>query len=1092
MFEHLILNLSLLAIFTFIGVQLFQQNFVRRRSNAIKMLSVGIYIGLIGTSLLFFSVPYHTDAELDLRSIALLVAVHFGGGISGLITLVVMTMPEVHDPAVWLRAIVVGLFVLLGAVVLRKQVRSYWYRWTLLSLMLVFIFMAACCAAGSEGFDRQLGAFVLTSFFGNLFIAALLRYLMKVDDWQTKLKETKDELSSTLRLQHGITFKLIRVDGQFQYKMISGKLLARLGMPNRPEEHFYEDMKPFTLLSEEASRRLERHYERVWESAAPFAFEGMLGGTNVWATLEPIIEDGAVTSIIGGVVDISERKAAERKMIESEERYRSLAENPQDCILELDQEGRILFANSYFCKIARIESELAADQHLFGLKLIFNESQWNKHLNETATSGKKSRFETSIVLMDGRVSEYYVTISEIKGPLESSKSMICSMHEITELKQADQENQAKSRFLARVSHEIRTPLNGIIGMTQLMQHTELTDIQQDYAHKILSSSHLLLGIITDILDLSKIEAGKLNMEQLEFQIDELLYELTSTLGVLKGIKQIEVILESEAGLPDKVVGDPMRLKQILMNLCSNAIKFTEYGHVLVRVERVIEADGIVRLSFTVEDTGIGMTDDQINMLYEPFWQAEYASASKLAGTGLGLPIVKELVQLLGGELHVESSPGIGSRFRFEMEFEVRQQGDRLQWLLPSQDEPYHIHIVEDYPLMREVLARSLNSFDCRVTASSNWESLYRFLDKAERTGERIHCLMLDMEMDDMYGEHTWNQVMGLIRDKEIAVITFTSAYAREEILHIMGDRYADALLNKPTSRLELFRSLHRIVHRKEQFVEDEMKASRDYGASEGPERAHPAVARRSVLLVEDNVINQQVAIELLKMRGLDVHVAGNGLEALELLQRQAVDLILMDMYMPLMNGYETSKRIRENSAYAEVPIIALTANAMQQDHETYYEVGINEILLKPLEAERLNHCLNKWLAPRSSSKRAIEQRTADEVIQLGIQGIEAGSILQRLEGKVSILMHILHLFKKEYTSFADRLIGHMEAGRFRDAEREAHTLIGVAKNLSAHRLTVTAIQLEATLLDSPAAYRTALEAAVAEITNIIDSLPENL
>lgn len=1028
---------------------------------------------------------------MDLRSIALLVAVHFGGGVSGFITLAVMTIPELNDPAVWVRSMVVGTIILFGAVVMKKHIRSYWYRWILQSFMLVFIFMAACCVAGSGQFDRNLVAFLLTSLFGNLFMAALLRYLMKVDDWQTKLKETKDELSSTLRLQHGITFKLVRLDGQFHYKMISGKLLGLLGMPLGSEEHFYENIKPFSLLPTESSGRLERYYERVWESAAPYAFEGMLGGTNVWATLEPIIEDGVVTAIIGGVVDISERKAAERKMIESEERYRSLAENPQDCILELDQEGRILFANSYFCKIAGIGPELAADQHLFGLKLIVNESQWNKHLNETATSGKKSRFETSIVLMDGRVSEYYVTLSEIKGPMESSKSMICSMHEITELKQADQENRAKSRFLARVSHEIRTPLNGIIGMTQLMQHTELTDTQQDYAHKILSSSHLLLGIITDILDLSKIEAGKLNMEQLEFQIDELLYELTSTVGVLKGIKQIEVILESEAGLPDKVIGDPLRLKQILMNLCSNAIKFTEHGHVLVRVERVIEMNGIVRLRFTVRDTGIGMTEDQIDMLYEPFWQAEYASASKLAGTGLGLPIVKELVQLLGGELQVESSPGIGSCFCFELDFQVRQQGDRQQWLLPSQNGPYHVHIVEDYPLMREVLMRSLNSFDCRVTASSSWEALYRFLDKAERTGERIHCLLLDMEMDDMYGEHSWKQVMGRIEHKDIGVITVTSAYAREEIVHIMGERCADALLNKPTSRLELFRSLHRIVHRKERALENEIAGVHD-GGSEGLDMSHAATDRRSVLLVEDNMINQQVAIELLKMRGLDIHVASNGLEALELLKHHAVDLILMDMYMPLMNGYETSKRIREDAAYAEVPIIALTANAMQQDHETYYEIGINEILLKPLEAERLNHCLNKWLAPRPSSRRTSEQRTVDEVIQLGIQGIEIGSVLQRLEGKVSILMHILHLFKKEYATFADRLTDHMEAGRFRDAEREAHTLIGVAKNLSAHRLTVTAIQLEATLLDNPVAYRAVLDAVVAEITIIIASMPESL
>jgi len=1086
MLEHYLLNVTLLAIFVFIGAQLYHHPWTSRMPSSLRMISTGLYCGLTGVILHHFGVAYGEDYVLDLRTTAMIVAVCSGGWRAGLISIAVMTLPETTDPSVWLRSVIVGLINASVAAAAIRLVRSFWRRWLMLAMLPAFTYLSAGLVLGVAIMEREALSFQFIAMLGTLFIGSFLRYLQRVYEWRFQLEEARDELSTTLSLQYGLTFKLVKADGQFVYKMISGKLMQRaIGI----EKDFMENLKAFTVLTRASDiAYLSGQYEKVWKSGEPSSFEGKLSGFNLWITLDPIVENGKVVSIIGCVMDVTESKEAEKRISANEARYRSLAENPQDCILELDMDGRIRFANSYFGQVVGVEPERIADcgLGLFDLKWSINEGQWRKQLKELVATGKKKRFETSIVQADGRASEYYVTLSIITGSAEEGLSLICSMHEITDLKLADRESQAKSRFLARVSHEIRTPLNGIIGMSQLMKQTELTDIQQDYVHKILSSSHLLLGIITDILDLSKIEAGKLNMERSEFQMEELLDELTSTLGVLKGIKQIEVILDSEAGLPDRVVGDPLRLKQILMNLCSNAIKFTDDGHVLIRVQRVSHTESKARLRFTVEDTGIGMTGDQIRMLYEPFWQAEHDSGRTLTGTGLGLAIVKELVVLLGGEMGVLSEPGVGSRFQFELDYAVANRYEPRNWTIEADNGPFHVHIVEDNERMRDVMIRSMQSFGCHVTTSPTWDHLYAFLEGAESVVYPVHCLVLDMEMDDMYGEHTWNRLMGLTGDKPISLVAASSAYAREEIVQMMGGRLPDAMLNKPVSRLELFRTLQRAA-----LTSGERSAA---GAAAdarivGKESVQSAVAR--VLLVEDNVINQQVAVELLEYRGFEVVVAGNGLEALEQLEASEVDMILMDMYMPLLNGYETSKRIREQEAYRDIPIVALTANAMQHDHQSYYEAGINDILLKPLDAELLSKCMDKWLSSvRLRSKRTSEQ-TLIEDIRLRVKGIDMDGVLRRLEGKGSILLHILQLFKKEYTAFADRLIRLVEEGRLREAEREAHTLIGVARNLSAHRLAVAAIQLEAVLLDNPAAYRPALDAVMAEASTIIDSLTAN-
>ncbi|GMK39002.1 hypothetical protein PCCS19_20560 [Paenibacillus sp. CCS19] len=1088
MYEHFLLNLSLLAIFTFVGIQLLVHPYAKSISSKASAILIGLYMGLSGVALYEFGITTSTGSVLSLRAVAILVAMHFGGGIAGIISLMTMTIPNMGDLSAWLRALLVLGAVAVCAFFIIRKTESYKRRWRLLSISTVIVFSVSGLERTYELFRISTTIpYLITAWVGILFIGFLIRYLHKTTEVQEQLKETKDELTNTMRMHNGITFKIIKQDEHYVYKMISGKLLASIAEVLGGELADYDTgLKVASFLPKAESAHFTGQIDSVWKSGIGANYESDLGPFVLWVTMQPIIEDDVVTSVIGSIVDISEQKAAERKFHESEERYLSLAENPQDFILELDRDGAVLFANSYFCNMARIEQHEVIGRSLFELGMKMNEAQWRKHWTEIAATGRKTGFETTLVMADGQVREYDVILSDIHGTTEVEGYMICSMHEITDLKQADQESRAKSRFLARVSHEIRTPLNGIIGLSQLMKHTELSDTQQDYLHKIMSSSHLLLGIINDILDLSKIEAGKLKMEQVDFDMDALIYELTDTLTVLKGIKQVEVIVETDAYLPAQLKGDPLRLKQILMNLCSNAIKFTEHGHVHLYIQQMQRTDLKAVIRFTVEDTGIGMSREQLRMLYEPFWQADYDSGGKQAGTGLGLPIVKELVTLLGGELRVSSEIGFGSRFQFELEMPTVQPDEhRRTWALQTDKSRIRVHLVEDDRLSRDIMARTLESFGCQVTISQTWDHFHQFLDRTSRVSDRIDCIVVDMEMDDMYGEHTWHRIMELCSKNNIAVIALTSAYAREEIVQMMGDQLPEAMLSKPTSRLELFQTLQRIISGGV-FV-----ASSDGQTAVMESMQHDV--QPTILLVEDNAINQQVAGELLRMQGFEVTVANHGLEALEHLQERNFDLILMDMYMPVMNGYEATKRIRANANHSHIPIIALTANAMQSDHQAYYEIGINDIVLKPLDAELLRKCVSQWL-PASRERHVIrrpEERQLYNAIRQSIVGVDLDHMLQRLEGKVSIALHILHLFKKEYKDFADRVTRQLGDGQYRDAAREVHTLIGVAKNMSAHRLAVAAIQLEAVIVDNPIAYASTLEATASEIESIIRSLPEH-
>ncbi len=812
------------------------------------------------------------------------------------------------------------------------------------------------------------------------------------------------------------------------------------------------------------------------------------------AAYEPVQEAGRVTGIIGVCKDITEQKEAEKGL----RLMSKVFENSLDPILITDLTGNIMDLNE-----AAVTTFGYARQHLIGesLKILIsgeeNVSRGRELLRRSVNGEKIRNIEWPRIKQDGTVMPTLLTLSLLRDDHGAPLGIASIVKDISELKQAEKElkdyrdhledlvdertarlkeamqvaeeaTKAKSEFLANMSHEIRTPLNAIIGFSHLAMDTGLNSLQLDYIRKIQTGSQALLGVINDILDFSKIEAGKLSMEIIEFSLEDVLETVTNLVGIKAQEKGLEVIYNIDPSIPGMLIGDPVRLGQILLNLTNNAVKFTQKGELVLGCSVLNEQAGEAELEFYVRDTGIGLTQDHQEKLFQAFTQADSSTTRKYGGTGLGLFISRSLVEMMNGQIRVESEYGKGTTFIFTVR--LKRAGSKTITANLSYDDmgQKKVLVVDDNYVSRTVLEKMLEIMSFRVVQVESAEAGLAEMETAAENKDPFDLVLMDYQMPGMDGLQAAEKIKAS-RQEHIPAIIMVSAYAREELIHKANRMGLDGYLIKPVSPSLLADSIMSALTGKPVF-----RPSHDWQTESLPSVA--AIAGARLLVAEDNEVNQEVARGILEASGLVVATADNGRLAVEALQNHRYDAVLMDINMPEMDGYAASREIRKNPRFKDLPIIAMTANTMTGDREKALAAGMNDHVAKPINVRELLNTLLRWLGPASGrtgwpapAPDALANEKTDvrgPETPLGpIPGIDIRDGLERLAGDVPLYRDLLQKASANQADTARKIKDALDAADLETAQRLAHTVKGVSGNIGAKPLFDAATRLDAALKD---------------------------
>ena len=815
---------------------------------------------------------------------------------------------------------------------------------------------------------------------------------------------------------------------------------------------------PGDMSKDEMDARLRKlKQETVHETVQRRKKNGDLVDVEVHAV--PLSLEGGEQNVLALYQDISERMAVQRALRESEEIFRTVSAAAPIGIFYTDANGKTLYTNKRW---EEMTGRTAQDAMRAGWADAVHpedrgavEKLWESGFALQIELKDQCRFLTpeghvnwvqwqtrALVGRDGALQGYV-------GVVEDITRRRAAEQRLKEAKEAaEAASCAKSEFLANMSHEIRTPMNGILGMTDLALDTELKPEQRGYLEMVHSSAESLLGIINDILDFSKIEAGRLDLESVPFSLPDCIESALEPLAVRAQQKGLEVTWALHGDIPEFLMGDPTRLRQILINLVGNAIKFTKQGEVSVRAERLQLKDGLIPIRISVSDTGMGIPEEKQRQIFDAFSQADSSITREFGGTGLGLSISARLIQLMRSKVEVESTPGKGSTFAFTVPFLV---ATGVPPALPAIAQPslrnMRVLVVDDNEINRTLLTRLLPPWGLQATCAAGGVEALELFGKSLEEGAPFSVVLLDQNMPAMDGYEVAGRIRQMAKKDQPVIVILSSAPAAAEPARLKKLGIERTLI-KPLRRATLYEAIRQGLK-----VPVSSKETHDPLAKLEKYR----VLR--LLLVEDNLVNQRLAMRLLEKMGHRVTLAVNGREALELLKPNFFDLVLMDIQMPVMGGVEATQKIRDAERHSgdQIPIIAMTAHAMAGDEEKYLSAGMNGYVSKPVRTGVLRAEIDRLTQPRLADTPRPIQR---EEKYMPNANIDLAELLARVENDRELMRELLLIFKEEFPRHLLALRVAVDASDGEKVATEAHTLKGMLCNLAASPAAGAAARLE--------------------------------